>query len=117
MTALIIKPWNVSVHGYGSGTYYAKSRGRALADAWRCDAFNAISFRQFLQIANARQIDDTDRFGEPITVGGRPAYLVSWNSQYIQFVRPGSDVILHTHPLDVEPPEARRGTAYYMEVA
>lgn len=110
---LAIKPWRVEVHGYGEHTYYARSRGKALAEAWRCDAFSHLPFGEFLKRSRAYGAVGNDRFGEPITVAGLPAYLVSWDRQYIQFVRPGSDVVLNSHPLDVEPPEARRGTPYY----
>ena len=113
---LIVRPFRVSVNGYnGYSPIYAKSRGQALADAWRCDAFNGLTFGQFLKIARAYTDNPHDRFGEQIQVCGKPAYLVSFNSQYIQFVRPGSDVILDSHPLDVEPPEARRGTPYFRQ--
>ena len=111
---LIVKPFYVSVRGYsGYSPIYAKSRGSALADAWRCDAFNGITFGEFLKVARCYRAPAHDRFGEEIAVCGNPAYLVSYNRQYIQFVRPDSDVILNAHPLDVEPPEARRGTPYY----
>lgn len=113
----LIKPFGVSVSGYPEYTFFARSRGKALSKAWdsyRCG--RDISFMDFLRIAKARRVDPPhERFGERITVGGRPAFLVSWNSQYMQFVQPCDDTIYHTHPLDVEPPEARRGTPYYEE--
>lgn len=114
---LIIKPFRVVVDGFGGGIYYARSRGLALAHAWRCDAFNGHTFGEFLRIARSWKEAGHERFGEEITVCGKPAYLVSWNSQYIQFVRPGSDVIMNSHPMDVDPPEARRGTPYYRSAA
>jgi hypothetical protein len=113
---LIVKPWRVSVSGYGEHTYFAASRGKALAQAWRSGAFMNWSFKDFLQRARAVREEPMGRFGEYIEVGGKPAYLVSYDRQYIQFVRPDSDVILNSHPYDVEPPEARRGTAYYREI-
>lgn len=112
---MIVKPWKVSVSGFPCHTYYAASRGKALAKA--CSDFQSYrddyTFKDFLKIARCWREVGHDRFGEEITVAGLPAYLVSYNRQYIQFVRPDSDVILNSHPLDVEPPEARRGTPYY----
>ena len=111
---MIIKPWRVTVPGYGEDTYFAASRGKALADAWNSSAFLDWSFKDFLvRGAKAVREEPSGRFGEHIEVGGKPAYLVSYDRQYIQFVRPDSDVIMNSHPLDVEPPEARRGTPYY----
>lgn len=115
MEGLIVRPWIVAVSGYGEHTYYTRSRGKALSQAWQCDAFMDRSFGDFLKITNAYAgLGDPERFGEQIEVGGQPAFFISCNRQYIQFVRPNSDVILDTHPLDVEPPEARRGTPYYV---
>lgn len=115
---LIIKPWLVSVRGFDSHTYHAPSRGKALAAAFNSyQAHYAGSFKDFLRIANAIFCISDSRFGEQIEVCKLPAFYVSHNRQYIQFVRPDSDVILNSHPLDVEPPEARRGTPYYRQDA
>lgn len=49
--------WNlydVAVQGYGAAVITAPSRGKALASAWRSDAFSGISFRDFLKIASAK---------------------------------------------------------------
>lgn len=111
---LIVKPFDVTVTGYpGAECIFARSRGQALAKAWRCDAFGNVSFGAFLKMARAVQGEPGDRFGEAMTVGGKPAFYISHDRQYIQFVLPDSDVVLNTHPLDVEPPEALRGTPYY----
>lgn len=112
---LIIEPYRVEVSGFPGMTWFARSRQKALADAWRTYSSyrDDVSFKDFLKMARAAREDRTGRFGEYIEVCGKPAYLVSYDSQYIQFVRPDSDVILNAHPLDVEPPEARRGTPYY----
>lgn len=45
--------FDVDVTGYGVATVTAPSRGRALADSWRCDAFGHISFKDFLRMARA----------------------------------------------------------------
>lgn len=116
MGGLIIKPFEVTVQGFGTYRYFAASRGKALAKAFGdfTSLRDECSYKDFLQVANARGCEvDCPRFGEVMEVGGQPAFYVSHNRQYIQFVRPDSDVILDTHPFDVEPPEARRGTPYY----
>jgi len=117
MTAgLIVKPFIVAVGGHGEWTYYTRTRGHALAKAWRDFAeCRDVTFGQFLAQSNAYSGVGSDRFGEPLTICGEPAFYIRHDSQYIHFVRPDSDVILCSHPLDVEPPEARRGTPYYQE--
>jgi hypothetical protein len=111
---LIVSPWIVEVSGFREHTYFAKSRGSALSQAWRqyvCYR-DDCTFGDFLKIAKCYAGLGTDRFGEHLTIAGLPAFYVSHDSQYIQFVRPGSDVVLNSHPLDVFPVEARRGTPY-----
>ena len=110
----ILKPYRVFVTGFDSYVWPAKSRQMALSQAWRsfCSYRDDVSFGDFLKMAKAIKDETPSRFGEEITVAGLRAFYVSHNSQYIQFVRPGSDVVLHSHPLDVLPIEARRGTPY-----
>ena len=114
----ILKSYRVYVSGFSGYSYPARSRQMALSGAWNayCN-YRCICFKEFLKIARAVQEEPIKRFGEPITVGGRPAFYVGHNRQYIQFVRPWMDVILSSHPFDVEPPSARRGTPYYQEQA
>ena len=117
---LIIRPYIVRVSGFGELTWFARSRGKALATAWESyrSYRDDVDFKAFLQIARCvGQVAHGSRFGEPITVGSERAFFVSCDRQYIQFVRPHSDVILHSHPLDVHPMEARRGTPYYQPAA
>ncbi len=112
MADMVIQPWSVTFDGT-TNTWFARSRGKALSFCWEAyRSYRDISFKEFLRTARAVKSLPHDRFGEKIRVQGRPAFLVSLNNQYIQFVRPGSDVILNSHPLDVVPPEARRGTSY-----
>ncbi len=117
--SFFLKQFRVSVSGFDSHPYHARSRQKALADAWRnfCSYRDDVAFKDFLKMARALQEEPSERFGEAIIVGGKPAFYVSHNQQYIQFVRPDSDVILNGHPFDVEPPSARRGTPYYQEQA
>lgn len=108
---LLIKRWDVTVFGYGTGAYYAVSRGRALADAWRSAAFYDWTFKRFLREARARAAEPASpRFGEPITVGGKPAFFIESNRQYVRFAYAGSDHVSNAHPYDVEPEEYRPDT-------
>jgi hypothetical protein len=109
-----IRPWSVTVRGYSDfGVYFAASRGKAIASAWRCDAFDNVSFGDFLGMVTCRQAEPTDRFGERFTIGGRPTRYVSHNRQYVQFTWEAEETVLNTHPLDIDQPEVRRGTPYY----
>lgn len=108
----VLKPWDVTVDGYGTGRYYAATRGKALADAWRSDAFSGSTFGEFLKFARCRRGTAWgEDYGALITVSGKPAYFVERNAAYVQFVWPDSDVILSSHPYDVLP-ERFRPAAY-----
>lgn len=116
MTGMRVKPWHVTVRGYdGYGPFFAVSRGKAIADAWRCDAFCETSFKDFLKIVRCKAAEPSKRFGERFTVNGRPARYISHDRQYVQFVYEGGDTVFNTHPLDIDQPEARRGTPYYKQ--
>lgn len=105
MSAFVLKPFEVSVAGFPPATYSAKTRGKALAAAWGdYRSCSDTSFGDFLRIAIARRTEcPNPRYGEEIIVGGRPAFYVGENRQYVQFVLPDSEVILNSHPLDVQP--------------
>lgn len=96
----------VSVKGWGEETMLATTRGKALADAWRCDAFGHLSFGEFLKIARCRL-----HWHQPkptcIRVGDEFVWGLGHNGQYVEFVRPGGDHVLHSHPLNVLPPSYR----------
>lgn len=115
MEGMRVKPWDVQVTGYGYSQtpYFAVSRGRAIADALGSPAFDHLSFRDFLKIVRCKRADPSERYGERFTISGRPARYISHNRQYVQFVWDGEDTVLNTHPLDIDQPEARRGTPYY----
>jgi hypothetical protein len=99
---LIVAPFEVSVTGFPGYTYFAASRGKALAKAWDSyRSFGDCTFGEFLRMARARKTEPTGRFGEPIKVSGREAFYISHNGQYVQFVLPGEDVVLNSHPMDV----------------
>ena len=101
--SFIVRPWTVSVSGFGHGDYITKTRGKALAQAWNSSAFEGWSFGEFLKHAICRlNREPWERFGNAITVADKPAFLVGANKQYVQFVRPGEDVVYNSHPFDVQ---------------
>jgi hypothetical protein len=99
----IVKPWAISVGSeFRDIRYVAKSRGQALAKAWRdYQILGPTSFRDFLKIARARRAS-VEGFGEPIRIAGTAGFRVGERGQYIAFVRPNSDEILLSHPADVK---------------
>jgi hypothetical protein len=98
----MLKSWDVTVHGYGTERIVAASRGKALASAWRCDAFNRLTFGDFLKIAEAwKALLVPADFGEPIMVQARPAFRVGKHGSYVRFVWPFTETVLVSHPSDV----------------
>lgn len=102
-TGLTVRPWTVYVSGFGHGDYIAPTRGNALAQAWRSSAFEGWTFGEFLKHATCRlNRSPWERFGNPITVADKPAFLIGANKQYVEFVRPGESVVFSAHPFDVQ---------------
>jgi hypothetical protein len=99
----LIRPFLVTVEGFGGFTYHAASRGRALADAWNAynGAQDPLPFGRFMAMARVAVGEPEEGFGEPITVGGRRAFYVGRNRQYVQFALPGARTFSNSHPLDV----------------
>lgn len=117
MSEFIVRGYRVELPGWPACFKVAKSRSAAIASTFRdyASCFD-VSFRDFLKLGpRAFRQDLGGRFGEPITVCNLPAFFVGCDRQYVQFVRPGEDIVHLAHPLDVEPAEARRGTAYHRE--
>lgn len=111
MGGFLIKRYAIEVRGYGTGYFEAASRGKAMAEAWRSPAFNGMLFKDFLKVARcAWQKDLPERFGDPITVLGKPAFFIENNRQYVRFVYPGETSVFNAHPYDVEPAEYRPDT-------
>lgn len=111
----LMKRWEVTVRwahgGCTVGPVVAPTRGKALANTWRSDAFNAVSFGQFLRFTSCRRDPYRPaRWGDPITIEGKPAFFLDNNRQYVQFVYPGGDHVLNAHPYDVLPEEYRPDT-------
>lgn len=99
----LLYAYAVTVEGFPTSTFYASTRGRALADAWNAyvGAGYDASFGDFMKIAKAMTTTPHERFGDPILVGGRKAFFVSWDSHYVQFALPGATRYSNSHPLDV----------------
>jgi hypothetical protein len=102
----VLRRYVVSVEGWGESTVLAASRGKAMADSWRSDAFEGYSFGAFLKIARCR-LDWWQPKPKEITVLGKRALYLGHNRQYVQFVYPGAEVVLNAHPYDVLPEDFR----------
>lgn len=100
-----IHVYSVSLDGYTPVRYSARSRGKAMARAWRdFTTHYECSFRDFLQRAHIhRVVPPPNRHGRRIKVGGLPATEVyhPCAGHYVWFMRDGSDEILCSHHLDV----------------
>lgn len=102
---LIVRPYLVLVDGFYDGSpCVAGSPGKARAAFWRdYNCAYDCSFKRFLQISRVIRLEPAPHlFGLPITVCGAPAYRTGMQGQYVQFVRPGGDVLLLSHPADVK---------------
>lgn len=102
----VLRRYVVTVGRWGEAVILAASRGKALADAHRSDAFEGYSFGEFLKMARCR-LDSWQPTPSEITVLGKRALGLGHNGQYVQFVYPGEEVVLNAHPLDVLPESAR----------
>ncbi len=103
--AFLLKAYSVAVSGFAPISYDAPSPGKARSKAWHAYRnYRDVPFKEILRISIVSRVDPPPGFGERITVGGRPAYrcLASYG-QYTRFVRDDSDVVLLSHPADVEP--------------
>lgn len=100
-----LRRYVVSVAG-GQSTILATTRGKALSETWRCDAFSHYSFGEFLKIAGCR-LDHHQPKPDRITVSGEKAFGLGHDGQYVHFVRPGGEFVLYSHPLDVLPESYR----------
>lgn len=100
----LLKQYDVLVNGFDAVTYYAASPAKARVQAWRayCNAYDC-SFKRFIQISTVRKSSRPapKGFGAKILVGGKPAFRVQHDGQYVHFVRPGETTLMLSHPLDV----------------
>lgn len=102
-----LKRWEVTVNGYGAGVFVTTTRGKAMADAWRCDAFGTWTFGEFLRRARCVRTPEPSGFGEPCTFEGKPALCFGHNGQYVSIQLPGRDHLSSAHPYDILPVEFR----------
>lgn len=99
-----IKTYSIAVEGFSPQRYSARSPGKARAAAWR-DYSCAwdVSFRRFLEVSSVVRILNPPGVGDRILVGGVPATrALGRGDQYVWFMRDDSDVLLCSHPSDVE---------------
>lgn len=98
-----IRTYEITVDGFPPASYSARSPAKARVRAWRdyCSAYDA-SFKKFMQISRIARVDDPPGIGRRILVSGEPATAVIGYGQYVHFMRDDSDVILCSHPLDVQ---------------
>jgi len=99
-----VKRWECNVNGHAPVYIFAASRGKAFAECWRryTSAYDC-TFKRFIQIARVGRASEhhLPHFGDPITVGGEPAFYVGYaGGNSIHFARPGSDDVSLTHELD-----------------
>lgn len=98
----LLKRYSVTVGGFSAYPYDAHSPGAARVQAWYSyRSYRDVSFKEFMKISVVRRGETPEGYGKPITVGGRPAHLVSHDSHAVRFVFPGKTQILYSHPLDV----------------
>ena len=102
-----IRTYEITVRGFSSQLYPARSPAKA---RWRCygdfsSAYDNIPFKEFLKMSSLRVVPNSHGTGERILVSGRPATRVYHpsNGQYVWFMWDDGDVILCSHPLDVQP--------------
>lgn len=100
----LLRPWMVVVEGHSGITFYAPSRGSALAAAWHAynGALDPVTFKAFMTMAKVTPGVAAERYGERILVGGREAFFVS-EGHYVQFALPGATTFSNSHHLDVQP--------------
>ncbi len=110
MREFSLKRYVVAVEGYGCAVYDASTTGKARSRAYRSDVFHGWTFKDFLRRCRVWRSPEvaSPNYGREITVSGQRAFYVSGDSQYVRFVPPGSDQVLISHPLDIEPDELRQ---------
>lgn len=99
-----IKTYLVTVQGFDGQRYCARSRGMAQTACWRdyC-SYEQMTFHQFLKISRIHQIPNPELVGRRIKVNGIEATQVLGRSdQYVWFMRDDSDIILCSHPANVQ---------------
>lgn len=115
LPSFVLRRWLVRVLGHDDAAeVYAVSQLAAMAEVWRCGAFDGMKWGDFCKRARCTM---TPAQPEPakIQVGGRDAWWIKTDAQYVHFVRPYGRSVLKAHPYDVQPaqyrPEAYRERA------
>jgi hypothetical protein len=100
-----IRTYAVKVDGFPEVLYSARSPAKARARCWSefTEAYE-ISFKDFLGKSTVRRADDPPGIGKRILVEGRPATrcIGYGHDHYVHFMHDDSDVVLCSHPADVE---------------
>lgn len=115
LPSFVLRRWSVRVLGYdGAAEVYAETHRAAMADVWRSDPFAGMKWGDFCKRARCT-LATTQPQPVKIQVGGRDAWWIKTDAQYVHFVRPYGRSVLKAHPYDVEPahyrPEAYRNRA------
>lgn len=97
-----IRTYSVSVDGYTSVLYSARSASKARAQAWRdfSDMYTA-SFRDFLGRSSVVHVADPPGVHRRVAVAGEPATTVIGQGHHVRYMLDGSDAVLLAHPSEV----------------
>jgi hypothetical protein len=103
-----IKTYEISVRGFPPFNVSARTRGKAMAQAWGSYlAYNdRAKFKDFLRICRATRVPDPSHILKPVLVSGKPATTCipaggGPSGQYVHFMYDDGDTILCSHPSDV----------------
>lgn len=99
-----VKTYSISVDGYGSGLYCARSPSKARARAYRDFLMcREVTFQDFLARSSLMRVANPPGVGDRIMVAGLPATRVYHPSagHYVWFMRDDSDELICSHPAEV----------------
>ena len=121
MTVRAIRLYEVTVDGYGVGKVLAASPAKARYAAYRNDAFDQFTFRQFQNICRVRLARPSDSDGYERLRSQYPACVIpapgtrikaeghvgttlppAGPTSYVVFQPDGKEYEVHVHPLSVE---------------
>lgn len=103
-----IRTYGVTIRGFPEALYSARSPAKARACCFRnfTEAYDGVSFREFLSSVTVRRADNPPGIGERITVLGKAATrCIGYGSNRVWFMYDDGDVVLCAHPSDVTPSE------------
>lgn len=104
-----VRTFEVTVAGFGSALYSARTPGKAMGCAFRSfrNVNDRMRYAGFMQIAKVRRVKDPAGCGERIVVETTAGVLKTVTrcygptAQYVYFMSDDSDDVLSCHPLDV----------------